>query len=132
MPYLLDTNICIYFLNQSSSRVLAKLRNTTPSQIKLSAITVAELYFGARKSKASKKNLAIVKKFVSPFEIIPFDEFACPYYATIRNKLEAEGQPIGPMDLLIATIAYAHKLTLVTNNEKEFKRIKGLDIENWL
>ncbi len=132
MPYLLDTNICIYFLNQSSPRILDRLKNTSPSQIKLSAITVAELYFGARKSRAEAKNTAIVKKFISPFEIIPFDGFACPYYATIRNQLEMEGQPIGPMDLLIGTIAYAHKLTLVTNNEKEFRRIQGLDIENWL
>ncbi|RLB11055.1 MAG: VapC toxin family PIN domain ribonuclease [Deltaproteobacteria bacterium] len=132
MPYLLDTNICIYFLNRSSRNIVEKFRKVRPSQLKISSITVAELYYGAKKSQAASKNMEIVRRFVFPFEIIPFDEFACNSYGIIRYQLEKRGQPIGPMDLLIGAIAHAHKFTLVTNNEKEFRRIKGLRVENWL
>ncbi len=132
MVYLLDTNICIYFLNRSSQKVVEKFKKVKPSQVKISSITVAELYYGARKSKAASKNVEVVHQFIFPFDIVPFDEFACNSYAAIRYNLERRGVPIGPMDLLIGSIAHAHKFTLVTNNEKEFRRIKGLKIENWL
>ena len=132
MPYLLDTNTCIYFLNRSSEKIISKMKSLSPSNIKLSSITVAELFFGAQKSKAQKKNWAIVQSFTGNFELIPFDEKCCQNYAKIRASLEKSGFPVGPMDLLIASITLAHNLILVTNNVKEFKRVKGFNLENWI
>ena len=132
MIRLLDTNICIYFLNRSSDKIIAQLKKLSPSEIKLSAITVAELYFGAEKSKAKRKNRQVVESFVSAFETIPFDEKCGKIYAKIRASLEQAGAPIGPMDLLIASISLANGFILVTNNIKEFARINKLKLENWL
>jgi tRNA(fMet)-specific endonuclease VapC len=87
---------------------------------------------GPRKVKLKKKNWAIVENFVSIFEVVPFDEKSCEIYARIRASLEKSGVPIGPMDLLIASISLANNYILVTNNIKKFRRIKGLKIENWL
>ena len=132
MSYLLDTNTCIYFLNRSPEKIISRMKSLTPSNIKLSSITVAELFFGAEKSKAQKKNRTIVQGFIGNFELIPFDEKCCQNYAKTRAALEKSGSPIGPMDLLIATITITHNLILVTNNVAEFKRIKGLNLENWI
>jgi len=90
------------------------------------------LFYGAEKSNAKKKNWAIVENFVSTFEIIPFDEKSSKIYPKIRASLEKSGNPIGPMDLLIASISLANNFNLVTNNLKEFKRVKGLKVENWV
>jgi len=132
MIYLLDTNTCIYFLNKSSEKIVSQFKKLSPSEITLTSITVAELFYGAEKSKAKKKNWAIVENFISIFEIVPFDEKSCEIYARIRASLEKSGVAIGPMDLLIASISLANNYILVTNNIKEFRRIKGLRIENWL
>ena len=132
MIRLLDTNTCIYFLNRASERLIAQFKRFSPTEVKLSAITVAELYFGAEKSKAKRKNWQTVESFVSTFETIPFDEKCSKIYAKIRASLERAGNPIGPMDLLIASITLANDFILVTNNTKEFNRIKKLKLENWL
>jgi len=130
--WLLDTNTCIYFLNQVSERITRRFKQLSPSQIALSSITVAELYYGAEKSKAQLKNRQRVKQFVSAFEIVPFDEKACITYAGVRYELERSGTPIGPMDLLIASISLTHNFILVTNNSQEFKKVKGIKLENWI
>ena len=132
MIYLLDTNTCIYFLNKSSEKIISQFKRLSPSEINLPSITVAERFYGAEKSKAKKKNWAIVENFVSTFVIVPFDEKSCEIYARIRASLEKSGVPIGPMDLLIASISLANNSILVTNNTKEFRRIKGLKLENWV
>lgn len=132
MSRLLDTNTCIYFLNEKSDKLIRRFQEVTPADIKLPAVTVAELFYGAEKSQARKKNRQKVEAFIRPFEIIPFDEQACRVYENIRSKVESLGTPIGPMDLLIASIGLAHDYVLITNNTKEFKRIKGLKIDNWL
>lgn len=132
MQRLLDTNTCIYYLNRVSENLIAQFRKYSPSGIKLSSITVAELFFGVEKSSAKKKNRAIVESFVSTFEIIPFDEAGSRIYAKIRASLEKKGSPIGPMDLLIASVSLANNFILVTNNTKEFSRIRKLKLENWL
>ena len=132
MIRLLDTNTCIYFLNRASEKVVQQFKELSPSQIKLPSITVAELYYGAEKSKFKAKNREKVKRFVSTFEIVSFDEKACTAYAKIRHSLERSGTPVGPMDLLIASIGLAHNFTVVTNNIKEFKRVKGLKLQNWV
>jgi tRNA(fMet)-specific endonuclease VapC len=132
MLYLLDTNTCIYFLNRSSERIISQFKKYSPSEIMLSSITVAELFYGAEKSKARKKNWAVVEDFVSNFDIVPFDEKSCQTYAKTRALLEKSGVPIGPMDLLIASITIANNSILITNNIKKFRRIKGLKLENWV
>ncbi len=132
MNHLLDTNTCIYFLNRTSERIISQFTRLSPSVIKLPSVTVAELFYGAEKSKAKKKNLAIVENFISTFEIIPFDEKCCKTYARIRASLEKVGAPIGPMDQLMASISLANSFTLITNNVREFRRVKGLKLENWL
>jgi tRNA(fMet)-specific endonuclease VapC len=132
MLRLLDTNTCIYYLNRVSENLIARFRKYSPSGIKLSSITVAELFFGAEKSNAKKKNWTIVESFVSTFEIIPFNEASCRTYAKIRVSLEKKGSLIGPMDLLIASISLTNNFILVTNNTKEFSRISKLKLENWL
>jgi tRNA(fMet)-specific endonuclease VapC len=132
MIWLLDTNTCIYFLNRASEKIVDRFRELSPSQLRLPSITVAELYYGAEKSKARAKNRDKVKRFVSAFEVIPFDEKTCSVYSKMRCALERSGTPLGPMDLLIAAIGITHNFILVTNNIKEFRRVKGLKIENWL
>jgi tRNA(fMet)-specific endonuclease VapC len=132
MIRLLDTNTCIYFLNRASERIIAQFKKLSPSEVKLSSITVAELYFGAEKSKAKRKNWQIVESFVSTFATVSFDEKCSKLYAKIRASLEKAGTPIGPMDLLNASISLANGFILVTNNTKEFSRLKKLKLENWL
>ena len=132
MIRLLDTNTCIYFLNRTSERVIERFRELPPSQIRLPSITVAELYYGAEKSKAKSKNQQRVKRFVSALETVPFDEAACAVYAKVRCAVERSGTPLGPMDLLIAAIGLTHNFVLVTNNVKEFNRVWGLKVENWV
>ncbi len=132
MIRLLDTNTCIYFLNGASEKVVQRFKELSPSQIKLPSITVAELYYGAEKSNFKAKNREKVKRFVSTFEIVSFDEKACTAYAKIRQNLERSGTSVWPMDLLIASIGLAHNFTVVTNNIKEFKRVKGLKLQNWV
>jgi tRNA(fMet)-specific endonuclease VapC len=132
MIRLLDTNICIYFLNRASEKIIEHFRRLSPAEIKLSSITVAELFYGADKSKARIKNRKIAEEFVSTFQIIPFDAKCCNNYSKIRNSLEKSGTPIGPMDMLIASICLANNFILITNNTKEFKRVTGLKVENWI
>jgi len=132
MTYFLDTNICIYFLKGVSENILHKLKQTNPTKIKIPSIVKAELLFGVEKSIQKKRNAELVKNFLSPFEIIPFDEVSAEYYPKVRYSLEKKGMSIGPNDLFIASIVLAYKGTLVTNNAKEFKRIKGLKLINWI
>ena len=132
MIRLLDTNTCIYYLNKSSDKLIEHFKKYSPSELKLSSLTVAELFYGAEKSSAKKTNKSVVERFIAAFEIMPFDDACCKAYARVRTSLERSGTPIGPMDLLIASISIAHNFILVTNNTKEFRRVKKLRLENWL
>jgi len=132
MAWMLDTNTCIYIIKQKPVSVLEKFSTISPGQIALSVITLAELEYGARKSAAVEKNLAALHQFSIPFDILPFDYNATVEYGIIRADLEAKGTPIGPLDTLIAAHAKSLNYILVTNNEKEFNRISGLNIENWV
>lgn len=102
-----------------------------PSQIKIPAIVKAELLLGAQKSKAATRNLERVSEFLAPYEIVSFDDEASQAYAAIRASLETHGEIIGPNDLLIAATVISHSGVLVTNNTREFSRVKQLKIENW-
>jgi tRNA(fMet)-specific endonuclease VapC len=132
MAWMLDTNTCIYLIKQKPVSVLEKFKTIPPGQIALSVITLAELEYGARKSAAIEKNLSALHQFSIPFEILPFDYNATVEYGIIRAELETKGTPIGSLDTLIAAHAKSLNYTLVTNNEKEFKRVSGLQVENWV
>lgn len=132
MTYCLDTNTCIYFLKGESQQIRKKLSGLTPSQIKIPSIVKAELLLGALKSKDKKRNQSAVLSFLDTFEILSFGNKESTVYAEIRNELESKGKPIGPNDLLIASIVLSHNSVLVTNNEREFRRVGNLRIENWL
>lgn len=131
MKYLLDTNICSYVIRNEPPQVLARLRQLSPNDIGLPAIVLYELRHGAHR-RQSASLIDSVTRFVRRFEIIPFDEAAADKAAGIRAGLESRGMPIGPYDLLIAGQVLSRSLTLVTNNEREFKRVPGLKVENWL
>ncbi|HLG40866.1 MAG TPA: type II toxin-antitoxin system VapC family toxin, partial [Chitinophagaceae bacterium] len=118
-------------IKQKPVSVLEKFSTLSPGQIGLSVITVAELEYGARKSLSIEKNLSSLRQFLIPFDIFSFDFNATIEYGIIRNELEAKGMPIGPLDTLIAAHAKSLNYILVTNNEKEFKRVSGIQIENW-
>ncbi|MCX7016270.1 MAG: type II toxin-antitoxin system VapC family toxin [Candidatus Sumerlaeota bacterium] len=129
--FLLDTNVCIRILNKSSKPLVARLRTEDPSEIHISAITKAELLYGARHSARPAANLRLLDSLFAVFVSLPFDDPCAEHHAAIRADLSARGQLIGPHDLLIAATALAHDLTLVTHNTKEFSRVIGLRIEDW-
>lgn len=131
MSFLLDTNICIFALNQSSPGLEARLRRAKRSELHVSSVTVAELFYGAARSKRSTANTERVIAFVEPLRELPFDHAAAETYASLRAHLASKGKPIGPMDLLIAATALAHGLSVVTNNRKEFDRFPALRTEDW-
>ena len=131
MEYLLDTNICIYIIKKKPAIVLEKFKTFPLGSIGISAITLAELQYGIRKSSNPDKNLIALNKFIIPLEVIDFDYNATIEYGLIRAELEKKGAQIGPLDTLIGAHAKSLGLIIVTNNEKEFGRISGLKIENW-
>lgn len=131
MKVMLDTNICIYLIKQHSHSLLERFRSFPVGDIGISVITLAELQYGASKSSQPKKNQEALEQFVSPLEIAAFDRHATVAYGRIRAQLEKKGRLIGAMDLLIAAHALSLDARLVTNNEKEFRRVQGLRVENW-
>jgi tRNA(fMet)-specific endonuclease VapC len=131
MTYLLDTNICIYLINKKPPIVLDHIRSKQPDEVAISTITIAELEYGVLRSKYPDQNRIALLEFLVPFSIIDFDQISATQYGYIRKELEPKGKLIGPMDLLLAAQAIARNLIFVTNNEKEFVRIKKLRIENW-
>ncbi len=130
MKYLLDTNICIYIINERPKRVLGHFRKHTVGDLGISSITASELAFGVAKS-GSAKNRAALEGFMLPLEAAQYDLRAALIYGEIRAELERSGTTIGPLDMLIAAHALSLGTTLVTNNEREFRRVAGLRCENW-
>jgi len=131
LTYLLDTNTCIYAIKREPE-VLRRLQERTPDDFGVSAVTVAELWFGAAKSSRPQSTRASVDAFLKPFEVLPFASEAAEEYAAIRLQLEKAGRPIGERDLLIAATAKSRRLTVVTHNVREFSRVDGLKVEDWL
>ena len=132
MNYFLDTNICVYFLKGLYPSVLENIQNTNPNNIKIPSIVKAELLYGAGKSQHKTKNLTSINRFLEPFEIISFDNDCSIIYSKIRVTMELKGTAIGPNDYIIAATTVAKNGILVTNNTKEFQRIKCIKIENWV
>ena len=131
MKTMLDTDTCITLIRQRSPRLLEKVVSFPPGEIGLSAITVAELYYGVEHSQQRDKNRSALTQFLLPFDIADFDHTAALTYGSVRAELEAKGLPIGAMDTLIAAHALALKVTLVTHNLSEFQRVAGLQVEDW-
>jgi len=129
--FLLDTDTCINALKQDRD-VLGQLLSKTRDEVFVSVITEGELRTGAAKSSSPAKTLRLVENFLRPLTILEFTTQDAIAYAQVRARLERAGTPIGPLDTLIASQAVARQLTLVSNNEREFRRVSGLHLENWM
>ncbi|MBU0567904.1 type II toxin-antitoxin system VapC family toxin [bacterium] len=131
MRYLLDTNVCIQYLNGRSEGIRQQLSQKTPEKIVLCSVVKAELFYGALKSSNPARNIERQLQFIGRFASLPFDDKTAEAYGQIRVQLEQHGTPIGPNDLMIAAIAVANDIILVTHNTREFGRIEYLKLEDW-
>jgi len=129
---MLDTNICIYIIKQKPLSVKQKFESFDIGELCISSITVAELMYGVYKSQQLERNLQALERFLMPFEVLEFDFSAAAAYGKIRAALEKKGQVIGGLDMQIAGHAISLDMTVVTNNIKEFERVDGLMLENWV
>jgi tRNA(fMet)-specific endonuclease VapC len=130
--YLLDTNICIYIRQKRPEEVLRRFRKLRPGEAVLSVITYGELLYGAAKSEQRVRAIEQLHELVRVLPALSLPEAAAEAYGTIRAELELNGEMIGNNDLWIAAHALAAGLTLVTNNEKEFRRVRRLKVQNWI
>lgn len=130
--YLLDTNICIYIAKHRPPEVRARFERHAAGELAVSAITLGELRFGAEKSQARTKALAIVEQLTTALNVLPLSADTAHRYGILRAALEREGRPIGNNDLWIAAHALAEGCILVTNNTREFERVPDLRLENWV
>lgn len=128
---LLDTNICIHVINVRPPAVLARFRQHRMGEIGVCSVVAAELAYGVAKS-GSERNRQALEMFLAPLEILSFDEAALWVYGSLRAELERKGTPIGAHDMMIAAHALSQQSTLVTNNTREFARVPGLALENWV
>ena len=129
--YLLDTNICIFAIKNKPETVLKKLKEKISDGIYISSLTVAELEFGVENSQKIENNRVALLKFLSIFNILNFDDSDAIDYGRLKTDLRKQGRIIGPIDMLLAAQALNKELIFVTNNVKEFERVKGLKIEDW-
>ena len=130
--YLLDTNICIYIAKGQPSAVRERFARHTLRELAMSIITVGELRFGAEKSQARERALATIEQLVQMIQPSPLPMASAGHYGDIRATLQKQGLPIGNNDLWLAAHARAEGWTLVTNNSREFARVPGLQVENWV
>ncbi len=131
MKYLLDTNVCINYMRGKNPLVVRHVSAHPPADINLCAVVVAELRYGAEASGNAPTEHAKIDAFAAPYISLAFDEVAARVFGEIRHALSSAGKQIGPYDTMIAAIALAHDLTLVTHNTSEFSRVAGLKLEDW-
>jgi tRNA(fMet)-specific endonuclease VapC len=131
IKYLLDTNIVIYVIKRRPIELMSTF-NLHATRMAISVITLSELMHGVEKSSQPEKNLRVVEDFCSRLEVLDYTAKAAQHYGAIRAQLEKTGQPIGVNDLHIAAHARSEGLILVTNNEREFDKVPGLQLENWI
>ncbi|MCL4201067.1 MAG: type II toxin-antitoxin system VapC family toxin [Pirellulaceae bacterium] len=131
MKYLLDTNICVFVIRRKSPQVLVQLEKYAADEVGVSAVTVAELRYGADKSERPAQNHAALDAFLVPLVTVDFGSEAAECYGKIRSQLERRGTPIGPLDTMIAAHSLCLGVPLVTNNTIEFSRVPGLQFEDW-
>lgn len=130
--YILDTNTCIYYLKGEYLSIREKFKQINNNQIIIPVVVEAELRYDAEKSRRRTENLKVVEAFLETFDRADFNSNAAIEYSKIRTELEKAGTPIGPNDLFIASIAIANNAILVTHNTKEFSRVPGLHVEDWV
>ncbi len=131
LTYMLDTNICIHVMKTYPPAVREKF-NALAEQLCISSITLGELFYGAEKSARRSENLAAIENFVARLDVLLFGERAAAHYGQVRAELERAGTPCGPHDMQIGGHARSEGLIVVTNNMREFVRMPGLRVENWL
>jgi len=131
IKYMLDTNICIFTI-KNKPQIVRESFNRHHDQLCISAVTLMELVYGAEKSASPEKNLSIVEGFAARLEVLPFDNDAAAHTGMIRSELAKSGKPIGPYDCLIAGHARSRGFIVVTNNIREFERVPGLRVEDWV
>jgi tRNA(fMet)-specific endonuclease VapC len=131
IKFMLDTNICIFTI-KNKPQIVREAFNLHDGQLCISAVTLMELIYGAEKSAAPEKNLAVVESFAARLEVLPFDNDATAHTGMIRSELARAGTPIGPYDYMIAGHARSRGLIVVTNNLREFERVSGLRVEDWV
>ncbi len=129
--FLLDTNICIFLIKKKNQILLDKLKKNYNKGIFISSLTLAELEFGIENSEHKEKNRFSLIEFLSIFEILPFEQSDTQAFGIIKADLKKSGNLIGSVDALLAAQAISRNLTFITNNTKEFKRIKNLKMEDW-
>ena len=132
MKVMLDTNICIAIIKRKPPQALERFAAYKVGDIGISWVTLAELEFGVAKSRHLEKNRTALEEFVLPLEVASFDREAARVYGQVRATLEKEGTPIGALDMMIGAHALALGATLATNNTREFSRIRGLTVVDWL
>jgi tRNA(fMet)-specific endonuclease VapC len=131
LTYMLDTNICIYIMKNYPQDLREKF-NSLAEQLCISSITLGELHYGAEKSVRRTDNLAAIEHFVARLDVLPFTAKAAAHYGQVRAELERAGTPCGPHDMQIGGHARSEGLIVVTNNMREFNRMPGIRVENWV
>jgi len=131
VTWLLDTNICVVFLNGSDAAVRDRLLALAPRDVCLCSVVKAELLYGARKSARVSENLARLAQLFGAMESLPFDDLAAEHYGVVRTQLESLGTPIGANDMMIAATCLSAGAVLVTRNQREFLRVTGLAVDVW-
>ncbi len=131
MRFMLDTNTCVELIRKRDDRILRRMKRRSPDELCVSSITLSELEYGAAKSADPGKNRLALAEFMTPLSVMPYDDAVASVYGRVRAELEREGTPIGPLDTMIAAHAMALGLTVVTGNEREFRRVVGLKVQNW-
>ncbi len=128
---MLDTDICSYIIRERPIKVFEHFETLKMDQLCISVVTYAELIYGVEHSSSKTINKTIVEQFVKHLNVIDWDKKAAEHYGNIRERLQVQGNIIGAMDMMIAAHARSQKMILVTNNEKHFKRVPKLKVENW-
>src|SRR5262245_24883724 len=131
MKYMLDTNVCVDIMRERSPKAMQRLRTMRPDDVCVSAVTLSELDYGACRSSDPERNRLLTAEFMTPIDVVSYDDACAPHYGLIRALLESKGTPIGPLDTMIAAHALTLNATLVTNNAREFRRVPDLRVENW-
>ncbi|MBZ5639631.1 MAG: type II toxin-antitoxin system VapC family toxin [Acidobacteriia bacterium] len=131
MKYLLDTNAWVDYLTGRFPTVVARIQKSAPDDLCLSSVVMAELRYGAEKSRRKKFNHDLLDTLAREVRCVDFDLDGARTYGELRTRLEKRGTPIGPYDMMIAAHALSLGLTVVTDNEHEFRRVRSLPVENW-
>lgn len=131
MRFMLDTNTCVELIRRRNDRILRKIQRLRPDDLCVSSVTLSEMEYGAAKSAYPEKNRLALAEFMTALNVLAYDDAVAPVYGRVRAELERAGTPIGPLDTMIAAHALSLGLTVVTDDEGEFRRVSGLKVQNW-